>query len=97
MKVYDTHDKATLKIYTDQTGRFPKKSSCGNQYVMVLAKININAILIEPMKNRTSGKMIRAYKTFITRLAKALIFSPNCTSLTMNAHKTSITQSNQRV
>jgi hypothetical protein len=71
---YDTADEATLKIYTDQTGRFPKKSSRGNQYIMVLTEIDSNSILVEPMKNRTSGEMMRAYQTLIDRLAKAMIF-----------------------
>ena len=62
---YDTANEATLKIYTDQTGQFPKKSSRGNQYIMVLTKIDSNAILVEPMKNRTLGEMMRAYQLLI--------------------------------
>jgi hypothetical protein len=38
---------------------------------MTLYEYDINAILVEPMKNRTSGKMIRAYVKLITRLIKA--------------------------
>jgi hypothetical protein len=55
-------DKGTLKIYTNQPGQFPKKSSLGNQYIMVLAEVDSNTILVEPMKNRTAGKMARAYR-----------------------------------
>ncbi len=55
-------DEATLKIYTGQPGRFPKKSSRRNQYIMVLAEVDSNAILVEPMKNRTAGKMVQAYQ-----------------------------------
>jgi hypothetical protein len=51
-------DEATQKIFTDQPGRFPKKSSHGNQYIMVLTKLNSDAILIDLMKNRTACKMI---------------------------------------
>jgi hypothetical protein len=29
-KVFDLEDKAQLKMYTDLTGRFPRKSSCGH-------------------------------------------------------------------
>ncbi len=58
-------DKAARKIYTDQPGRFPKKSSRSNQYIMVLTKIDSNPILIEPMKNRIAGEMIRAYQVLI--------------------------------
>ena len=61
---YDKFTKQS-KMWTDQTGRFPKKSSRGNQYVMVLAESNSDAILVEPIKNRTSGEMIKAYQVLI--------------------------------
>ncbi len=64
-------DKATHKIFTDQPGCFPKKLSHGNQYIMVLTKIDSDAILIEPMKNRTRGKIIWAYQTLIDQLRTA--------------------------
>jgi hypothetical protein len=35
-----TKPSSKLKVYTDQTGRFPKKSSQGNQYIMVLVKLD---------------------------------------------------------
>jgi hypothetical protein len=38
---------------------------------MVLIDVNSDAILVEPMKNRTSGKMIRAYQTLINCLRTA--------------------------
>ena len=38
-----------------------------NQYVMVMAESDSDAILAEPMKNRTSGEMIRAYQVLIDR------------------------------
>jgi hypothetical protein len=57
--IYDMKDEAIWKIFTHQTGHFPKKSSCGNQYIMVLIDVDSDAICLEPMKNRTSGKMIR--------------------------------------
>jgi hypothetical protein len=47
-------------MHTNQTGKFPKKSSRGYQYIMVLLKIDSNAILVKAMKNRTAGEMIRA-------------------------------------
>ncbi len=65
IRALDMEDEAT---FTDQPGRFPKKSSRGNQYIMVLTKINSDAILIEPMNNRTAGKMIWAYQTLIDQL-----------------------------
>ena len=39
------------KIYTDQTGKFLARLYQGNWYIMVLVKMNGNAILSEPFKN----------------------------------------------
>ncbi len=64
-------DEAILKMYTDQTGRFPKKSSQENQYVMVLVELDSNAILVEGMKDRTSGEMIPAYQHLVDHLKTA--------------------------
>ncbi len=70
-KILDMEDEATQKIWTDQSGRFPKKSMKGSQYMMVLTETDSNAILVEPMKNRTSGEMIRVYQKLISRLRTA--------------------------
>jgi hypothetical protein len=53
----------TGKIYTDQTGRFPVTSSRGTKYVMVLYDYDSNAVLTEPLKNRTGQELFRAYTT----------------------------------
>ena len=71
LMVFDLSDKAQRLMYTDQTGKFPKKSSKGNHYIMVLIEIDSNAILVEAMKNRTAGEMIRAYLVLVTRLRNA--------------------------
>jgi hypothetical protein len=69
IRVYNLKDnEALLKIYTNQTGCFPKESSLGNQYVMVLVELNSSAILVKAMKNCTSGKMIPAYQHLIDHL-----------------------------
>ena len=73
-RVLDVKDEAAQKIYSDQPGRFPTKSSRGNQYIMVLTEVDSDAILVEPMKNRTAGEMIRAYQVVIDRLNSAGIF-----------------------
>ncbi len=52
-------------IYTDGTGRFPKQSRTGQNYIMVLAENDSDAILVEGMKNRSAGEMVRAYKVLI--------------------------------
>ena len=78
---YEIHDYEQFtkqsKVWTDQTGRLPKKLSRGNQYVMVLAESNSDAILAEPMKNRTAGEMIRAYQVLIDQLNEVGISQPN--------------------
>jgi hypothetical protein len=61
-RVLDLADEATQKIWSDQPGRFPKKSSKGNQYIMVHTESDSNIILVEAMKNCSSGEMIRAYQ-----------------------------------
>ena len=59
-------------MYTDQTGRFPTTSYRGMQYVMVLYEpTESNAIMVEPMRNRTSGEMLATYLTLVNRLKKA--------------------------
>jgi hypothetical protein len=67
-KILDMRDEATQKIWTDQLGHFPKKSSKGCQYMMVLMESESNAILVEAMKNRMSGEMIRAYQVLVDQL-----------------------------
>ena len=57
IKVVDTNDELAMKIYTDQTGRFPKTSAKGNQYIMVLCEIDSSGNLVELLRNKTSGEM----------------------------------------
>ena len=71
----DKEGKEALKlIYTDGTGRFPKQSRTGQNYIMVLAENDSDAILVEGMKNRSAGEMVRAYKVLISRLHACGIF-----------------------
>ncbi len=64
-KVYNLSNKSQCLMYTNQTSKFSKKSSCGHQYIMVLIKIDSNTILVEAMKNRTAGEMIHAYQVLV--------------------------------
>jgi hypothetical protein len=61
VRITNVLEEATGKLSTHQTGRFPKKSQRGYKYIMTLYESDSNAILVKPMKNRTSGKMLRAY------------------------------------
>ncbi len=36
IKTYNLSNEAKRLMYTNQTGKFPKKMSCGYQYIMVL-------------------------------------------------------------
>ena len=47
------------KAYSDQTGRFPYKSTRGNQYIFTLYDYDGNTILAEPLKS-LQGKVIAA-------------------------------------
>ncbi len=68
-KIYDLKDKAQCKMYTNQTQKFPKISSRGHQYFMVLVvEMDSNAILVAAMKNRSAGEMICAYQELVDRL-----------------------------
>ena len=50
----------TGKVSTDQTGRFPVTSFCGNKYLMVLYNHDSNALLAEPLTSRNERELIRA-------------------------------------
>ena len=67
MKVYNARET----IFSDQTGKFPKRSMRGNKCIMVLVEIDSNAILVAPMKSRHDNKMQRAYKSMMTRLHRS--------------------------
>ena len=68
--VYDLEDDMNQKMYTDQTGRFPVQSYRGMKYIIVLYNITSNAILVEPLQNKTSGEMLATYETLVERLKK---------------------------
>jgi hypothetical protein len=91
--ILNLEDKAMQTIWMDQPGRFPKKSSKGNQYIMVLMESNSNVILVETMKNCSSGKMIWAHQKLIDRLhatgivPKHLILNIKCSNNFKNTIK----------
>jgi hypothetical protein len=60
-------------MFSNQTGHFPTQSLHGNKYIMVMLKIDSNAILVEPMKNRKDAKMIQAYNALLLLLKWASI------------------------
>jgi hypothetical protein len=58
----------THKSYSDLTGRFPIHSTHGNLYVLVLYLYDANAILVEPLRNRSDSEQLRAYETILSRV-----------------------------
>ena len=56
------------KIYTDQTGAFPVLSSRGHRYIFILYHYDTNAILTEPLKNRTANEIHRAHANLVQYL-----------------------------
>lgn len=56
-----TSIQPTYKIYSDQTGRFPVTSSRGHQYIMIMYVYDLNAILEETVKSRTSEAITATY------------------------------------
>jgi hypothetical protein len=71
IKVFSAEEEGNTTTFANQTGQFPTKSSKGNQYIMVLVDPDSNGILQEPMRNRTSSKMMRAHHCLINQLKSA--------------------------
>ena len=61
----------TDKAYTDLAGRFPTQSSRSNNDVYVCYSHNENAILAEPLKNRSAAEILKAWITVNNKLALA--------------------------
>ena len=56
--------------YTDQTGKFPFSSSRGHNYIMVLYDYDVNCILVNAIKDRTSTTLIESWQHLHHRLTK---------------------------
>ena len=64
VKVYDSRETTFL----DQTGQFPTRSKRGNKYIMVMVEMDINAILVKPLKSSKDAELICGYKSLLLRL-----------------------------
>ncbi len=67
---------ASETMHTNQPGQFPATSSNGNQYIMVLVKVNGNYIDAEPTKNKLAGSMVKAYIELWTCLTAKGVIQP---------------------
>ena len=61
-------DQVKDTIYTNQTGKFPIMSYRGHKYIIIMCEIGGNAVLVEPMKNKTEEEMVETYQIMIDRL-----------------------------
>ena len=62
------YDQLKEKIYSDQTGKFPVRSSRRYQYIMVLINIDSFYMSMEPMKTRHASQLIKTYQIILDRL-----------------------------
>jgi hypothetical protein len=74
------------QIYTDQTGRFPVVSRKGNKYIMILYDYDSNAILAQPIKDRTAPELLKAFQ-FMEQELVARGLKPKLTKLDNKASK----------
>ena len=56
------------KAYADLTGKFPYKSSRGNQYIMVMYDYDANTIDVEPVKSRVAADLKNAFVKLTNKL-----------------------------
>ena len=59
----------TGKSYGDLTGQYPKMSSRGNQYILVICDYDLNAIIGELLKSRQKGDIINGYRNMHKHLS----------------------------
>ena len=80
----DIHNKKTNEVicsviqtnttdlgFTDLTGRFPYRSSRGNEYILVAYNYDGNCILAEAIKNREAKSITSAWTSMNTKFAVA--------------------------
>ena len=72
--LFNTTDQSTA--FFDLTGRFPQRSSRGNQYIIIGYHYDANAIIAIPIKNRTSHTITEAWTTLHKKFSKAGV-APN--------------------
>ena len=56
--------------FLDLTGRFPYRSSRGNQYILTVYDYDSNAILVKAIKNRQAETITNAWKSIVAKLEK---------------------------
>ena len=69
--IYAIHNNKESLGYMDLTGRFPYQSSRGSNYIMVAYHYDGNVILIQPLKNRETKTIVKAWAIINNKLAGA--------------------------
>ena len=72
--IYATYlevNKLKGDIHNNLTGRSPVTSSQCNKYIFVFYDYDSNAILVEPLQNRSGLSIVNAYTNLLDRLKKA--------------------------
>ena len=70
------YNHKTGRMFSDQIGKLPHTSSCGNKYIMMWHHYNINDIIAQPMKNRIEAEINKAYTIIHNKLQK-MGYTPN--------------------
>ena len=74
--IYATCEPISGKIFSNLPGRFPIQSTRGMNYILVVYNYNSNAILCEPINDKTVPAMVTAYRE-ILRLLQSRGLKPN--------------------
>ncbi len=64
LMVFDATKKS---MFSDQTGKFPITSACGNKYIMVAVELDGNYINGEPLQSRSAKSLTKAYQAIFQR------------------------------
>jgi hypothetical protein len=61
--IFASCEPITGKIFSDLPGKFIVPSNRGYNYLLIVYDYDTNAILAEPMKNRTANSIVKAFET----------------------------------
>ena len=61
------YERMRERIYSNQTGKFPIRSSRGHQYIMVLINMDSSYISMEPMKTQHASQLVKTHQIMIDR------------------------------
>ena len=61
-------EMSSVKIHSNETGRFPIQSISGTKYAMFIYAYDPNAIIVEPLQERIKEFILQAYQKIIGHL-----------------------------